>query len=157
MLFFFIFVIFIFFLIGSDGPLCSSTVKDIFRITSVEIGTDISLGKAQWTWCFSPCWGCKTIKSCQNGMKRLQGFVLTVQLMVTCTYHLNPPAAISIYGWRYQARHYCAYANGLPCLFCLRAPSFTLQIKLLHPCVSFWGTNYKNALQQVLCKLWFIY
>ena len=89
-------------------------------------------------------------------MKRLQGFVLTVQRMVTCTYHLNPPAAISIYGWRYQARHYCAYANGLPCLFCLRVP-FTLQIKLLHPCVSFLGTNYKNALQQVLCKLWFIY
>ena len=90
-------------------------------------------------------------------MKRLQGFVLTVQRMVTCTYHLSPPAAISIYGWRYQARHYCAYANGLPCLFCLRAPPFTLQIKLLHPCVSFLGTNYKNALQQVLCKLWFIY
>ena len=89
-------------------------------------------------------------------MKRLLGFVLTVQRMVTCTYHLNPPAAISIYGWRYQARHYCAYANGLPCLFCLRAPPFTLQLKLLQPCVSFWETNYKNALQQVLCKLWSI-
>ena len=24
-------------------------------------------------------------------------------------------------------------------------------------CVSFLGTNYKNVLQQVLCKLWFIY
>ena len=77
--------------------------------------------------------------------------------MVTCTYHLNPPAAISIYGWRYQTGHYCAYANGLPWLFCLRAPLFTLQMKLLHPCVSFLGTNYKNALQQVLCKVWFIY
>ena len=97
------------------------------------------------------------IISCQTCPKRLQGFVLTVQRIVTCTYHLSPPAAISIYGWRYQARHYCAYANGLPCLFCLRAPPFTLQIKLLHPCVSFLGTNYKNALQQVLCKLWFIY
>ena len=31
------------------------------------------------------------------------------------------------------------------------------QIKLLHACVSFLGTYYKNALQQVLCKLWFIY
>ena len=31
----------------------------------------------------------------------------------SCTSHLNPPAVISIYGWRYQARHYCAYANGL--------------------------------------------
>ena len=90
-------------------------------------------------------------------MKRLQGFVLTVQRMVTCTYHLNPPAAISIYGWRYQARHYCAYANGLPCLFCLRAPPFTLNIKLLNPRVNFRRTNYMNSLQQVLCKLWFIY
>ena len=62
--------------------------------------------------------------------------------------------AISIYGWRYQARHNCTYANGLPCLFCLRVPPFTLPIKLLHPFVSLWGTNYKNALQQVLCKLW---
>ena len=90
-------------------------------------------------------------------MKRLKGFVLTVQWMVSCTYHLNPPAAISIYGWRYQARHYCAYANGLSCLFCLRAPSFNLQIKLLPPCVNLWEAAYKNALQQVLCKLWFIY
>ena len=90
-------------------------------------------------------------------MERLQGFVLTVQRMVICTYHLSPPAAISIYGWRYHARHYSAYANGLPCLFCLRATPFTLQIKLLHPCVNFLGTNYKNALQQVLCKLLFIY
>ena len=119
--------------------------------------SDISLGKAQRALCFSTCWGCKRIIFCQNGMKRLQGFVLTVQRMVTCTYHLNPPAAISIYGWRYQARHYCAYANGLPCLFCLRAPPFTLQIKLLDPSVSFLGTNYKNALQQVLCKHWSIY
>ena len=73
------------------------------------------------------------------------------------SYHLSLPAAISIYGWRYQARHYCAYANGLSCLFWLRAAPFTLQIKLLHPCVNFLGTNYKNALQQVLCKLLFIY
>ena len=70
--------------------------------------------------------------------------------------HLNPPAAISIYGWGYLARHYCAYANGLPCLFRLRSPPFTLQLKLPHLCVKFWETNYKNALQQVLCKLWFI-
>ena len=61
------------------------------------------------------------------------------------------------YGWRYHARHYCPNANGLPCLFRLRAPSFTLQLKLLHPCLSFWETNYENVLQQVLCKLWFIY
>ena len=118
----------------------NSTVKDMFRSISVEIGTDINLGKAQRGWS-SPCWWCKTIISYKNGMKRLQGFVLIVQKMVTCTYHLNPPAAIPIYGWRYQARHYCAYANGLPCLFCLRAPPFTLQIKLLHTCVSFLGTN----------------
>ena len=64
--------------------------------------------------------------SCQNGMKRLQGFALTFQRMVTCTYHLNPPVTISIYVWTYQARHYCAYANRLPSLFCLRAPTFTL-------------------------------
>ena len=70
---------------------------------------------------------------------------------------LNPPSAISVFGWRYQARHYCAYANGLPCLFCLKAPCFTLQRKLLHTCVRFLWTNYKNALQQVLSKLWFIY
>ena len=90
-------------------------------------------------------------------MKRLQGPVLTVQRMVTCTYHLNPPAAISIFGWRCQARQYCVYANGLPCLFHVRAPLFTLQLKLLHPSVNFWVTNYKNALQQVLCKLESIY
>ena len=35
-------------------------------------------------------------------MTRLQGFVLTVNRMVRCTYHLKPPAAISIYGWKYQ-------------------------------------------------------
>ena len=73
--------------------------------------------------------------------------------MVTCTYHLNPPAAISIYGRRYQARHYCPYANGLPCLFGLRIPPFTLQLKLLHTCVSLGEINYRNALQQVLCRL----
>ena len=92
-----------------------------------------------------------------NALKRLQGFVLTVQRMVTCTYHLTLPAAISIYGWRYQARHYCPCANGLLCLFCLRAPTFTLQLKLLHPCVSFREMNYKNVLQQVLCNPWLIY
>ena len=105
----------------------------------------------------APCWRWKTIKYCQNGMKRLQGFVLTVRMIVTCKYHPNPPAAISIYGCKYHAIHYCAYANGLPCLFCLIATPITLQITLLHPCVSFWGTNYKKVLQQVLCKLWFIY
>ena len=89
-------------------------------------------------------------------MKRLQGFVSTVQRIWTCTYHLKPSAAISIYGQRYHARHYCAYANGLRCLFCLRAPPFTLQLKLLHPCVTFWVKNYKNALQQDPCNLWFI-
>ena len=89
-------------------------------------------------------------------MKRPQGFVLTVQRMVNCKYHLNPPAAIFIYGWRYQARHYCAYDNGLPYLFCLRAPPFTLQLKLLHPYVSFWVTNYKNALQQVLSRRFYL-
>ena len=71
--------------------------------------------------------------------------------------HLNIPAAIYIYEWRYQARNYCAYANGLPCLFRLRAQPLTLQLKLLHPSESLWDTNYKNALQQNLCKLWFIY
>ena len=69
----------------------------------------------------------------------------------------QPTCSHLSHGWRYQARHYCAYANGLPYLFCWRAPPFTLQIKLLHPCVRLWGTNYKNALQQVLCKLWFFY
>ena len=77
--------------------------------------------------------------------------------MVTCTYYLNPPAAISINGWKYQARHYCAYANGLPFLFCQRVLTFTLNIKLLNPRVNFWRTNYMNSLQQVICKLWFIY
>ena len=43
-------------------------------------------------------------------MERLQGFILTVQKMVSCKYHLNPPSAISIYGLRYQAWHYCIYA-----------------------------------------------
>ena len=99
------------------------TVKDIFRSISVGIWTDISLWKAQRAWCFSHCWGCKIVLSCQNGMKRLQGFVLTVWRTVTCTYHLNPLAAISIYEWRYQARHYCTYANGLPCLFHLGSAS----------------------------------
>ena len=62
------------------------------------------------------------------------------------------------YLWmEYQARNYCAYANGLPCLFRLRAQPLTLQLKLLHPSESLWNTNYKNALQQNLCKLWFIY
>ena len=118
------------------SPTYSSTVKDIFRSTSVEIGTDISLGKALQAWCFSPCWGCKTIISCQNGMKRLQGFVLTVQSMVTCTYHLNSPAAVSIYGWRYQARHHCAYVMG--CLACFA-----------------WGTTFyfRNRTASPLCKL----
>ena len=77
--------------------------------------------------------------------------------MVTCTYYLNPPAAISINGWKYQPRHYCAYANGLPFLFCQRVLPFTLNIKLLNPRVNFWRTNYMNSLQQVICKLWFIY
>ena len=94
---------------------------------------------------------------CQNFKKRLQGFLLTVHGMVTCIYHLNSPAAFSVYGWRYHARCYCTYANGFPCLFCLRTPLFTLHLKLLHPCVTFLETNYGNALQQVLRKLWFIY
>ena len=89
-------------------------------------------------------------------MKRSQGFVLTVQRMVNCTFHLHPLAAIFIYGWRYQASHYCACAKWLPCLFCLRAPPFTLQLKLLHPYVSFWVTNYKNALQQVLSRRFYL-
>ena len=72
-----------------------------------------------------------------------------------CTYYLNPPPAIFIYGWRFQGRHNCAYANRLSCLFHLRAPTFTLQRKLLHPCVIFWEASYKNSLQQVLCKHWF--
>ena len=135
----------------------NSTVKYIFRSTSVEIWTDLSLRKAQQAWCFSPCKGGKTIMSCHNDVKRLLGFVLTVQRMVTCTYHLNPPAVISIYGWRHQAKHFCAYVDGLPYLLRLRAPPFTLQLKLLHPYVSFWETNYKNVLQQVLCKFLFIY
>ena len=79
-------------------------------------------------------------RSCQNVMKRPQGFVFTVQRMVTCTYHLNLPAAISIYWWKHQARHYCAYANRRSCLFCLRAPHFTL----LHSCVSF----FRKKLQE---------
>ena len=53
----------------------SSTVKDLFKSISVEIWTDISLGKAQRAWSFSPCWWCKTLISCQNSMKKLQGFV----------------------------------------------------------------------------------
>ena len=90
-------------------------------------------------------------------MERLQGFVSTVQRMATSTYHLNPLATISIYGRRYQARHYCACANRLLCMPRLRASSLTLQLKLLHPCVSFREINYRNALQQVLCRLWSIY
>ena len=72
-------------------------------------------------------------------------------------HHLNPSATISIYGWRYQARQYRTYANGLPCLFRLKVPPFTLQLKLLHPCVSFFEKTYKNVLQQVLWELWSIY
>ena len=59
--------------------------------------------------------------------------------MVTRTYHLYPPAAISIY----QARHYCTYANGLLCLF--RLGHHRLLDKLLQSCLSSWETNYKNA------------
>ena len=40
---------------------------------------------------------------------------------------------------------------------CLRAPPFILQLKLLHPCVTFGKINHRNMLQQVLCRLWFIY
>ena len=100
----------------------SSTVKDIFRSRNRHGKPGKTPGMMML---LSLLEGCKTIKSCQNGMKRLQGFVLTVQTMMTCTYHLNPPAAISVYGWRCQARHliiYCTCAmDGLPCLFCLRA------------------------------------
>ena len=35
-------------------------------------------------------------------------------------------------------------ANGLRCLFCLRAPPFTLRLKLFHLCVSFWETNTRK-------------
>ena len=68
---------------------------------------------------------------------------LRVEFLVDGDLHIpsQSPGAISIYGWRYQARHYCAYATGLPCLFHLRTPSFTLQLKLLQPCVSFWEIN----------------
>ena len=90
-------------------------------------------------------------------MKRLQGNVLTIQTMMTCTCHLYEPAAISFYGWRYQVRHYCTYADGLKYLFRLRALLFTLQLKLLHHGVSFWEKNYTNAFKQVLCKPWFMY
>ena len=69
----------------------------------------------------------------------------------------TPSQPTCSHGWRYQARHYCAHANGFACLFRLKAPPFTSQLKLLHPCLSFWETNYENALQQVLCKLWFVY
>ena len=65
----------------------------------------------------------------------------------------TPSQPTCSHGWRCQARHYCAHANGLACLFRLRAPPFTSQLKLLHPCLSFWETNYENALQQVLCML----
>ena len=123
---------------------------------SVEMSTNISLGKTQQVWYFSPCKGYKITSSCRNGMRKLQSFVLTVQRIVTCTYHLNLPTNISIYGWSYQARHYSAYANWLPCLFRLLAPPFTLQPKLLYPCISFWETNDRRALQQVLCNLRFI-
>ena len=92
-------------------------------------------------------------------MKRLQGFVLTFQRMVTCTYHLTPHSAISICGWRYQARHYCAYANGLSCLFCLRTTPFTLQIKLLHLCVNFFGNKLQErvAASSMQALTYFIY
>ena len=97
--------------------------------------------------------------SSQNRLKRLQNFVLISQRMVvTCTYHLSPNATISIYGWRYQARHHhCAYGNGLPCFFCLRWLPFTLQVKYLRVCVSSWEKGCRNVLKQVLWKLWFIH
>ena len=68
----------------------------------------------------------------------------------------SQPTCSHFYEWRYQARH-CAYANGVSCFFRLRTPFFTLQVKLLHSCVTFWETNYKNALQQFLSKFCFIY
>ena len=86
----------------------------------------------------------QVILSFQNGTKRLQDFVLTVQRMVTCTYHLNPHVATSIYRWRYQAIQYCACANGLPCLFRLTTPPFIFQLNL-------------NKSQQILCKVRFNY
>ena len=109
-----------------------SALKDIFRSISVKIWTNVSLGEAQWTWCFSPCYGCKIIISCQNGVKRLQGF-FAVQRMANCTYQLpsQPMCSHFYYGWRYQARHYCVYANGLSCLFHLRKPPFILQLNLI--------------------------
>ena len=61
--------------------------------------------------------------------------------------HLNPTVAIYFEEWRYQVSHYCAYDNGLPCLFRLRAPPFTSKLKLRQLCGSFWESNYENALQ----------
>ena len=79
-------------------------------------------------------------------MKRLLGFVFTVQRMVTCTYHLNTSVAIFIYEWRYQARHYCAYAYGLPYLFRLRALPFTSQTTSI--LCRLLGTNYRNVFRK---------
>ena len=61
--------------------------------------------------------------------------------------HLNPTVAVSFEGGRYQVSHYCLYANGLPCLFGLRAPPFTSKLKLRQLCGSFRETHYENALQ----------
>ena len=71
---------------------------------------------------------------------------------------LSQPTCSHFYLWvEVPARHYCTCANGVSCLFRLRTPLLTLQVKLLHSCVTFWETNYKNALQQFLSKFCFIY
>ena len=64
----------------------------------------------------------------------------------------SQPTSIHFYLWvKVPGQTLCTYANGQPCLFRLAIPLFTLQLKLLHPCVSFWEINHKNELQQVLC------
>ena len=88
---------------------------------------------------------CKIILSCENGMGRLQVFDLTLQRMVTCTYHLNLPAAVSNYGRRYQGRH-CTYADGLSCLFRLTTPPFFFTTKTTSPLCKFWGNKLQECI-----------
>ena len=65
-------------------------------------------------------------------MKRLQGFVLTAQWMVTCTYHLSPPATTSMTGGTrldvivhmLMGCHACFAGGHHLLLYCLRAPPF---------------------------------
>ena len=115
----------------------NTTVKDIFRSISLNMNQHksgknttgmmlLSLLKVQGNNIL-PKWYEETIGLC---IDRPEDGDLHTPSQPTCSH-----------GWRCQARHYCAHANGLACLFRLRAPPFTSQLKLLHLCLSFLGNK----------------